>query len=453
MQVLDDIWSTIKGNAKTRIKDPIAGTFIVSWCFCNWDKLALLFWGKGDLEKRISALAESMSVLSNLNLLKQDLDLLVIPTVLTIGYLFILPWASLWVKEKQKKTAVLQHSHAVDLDIEHTKKQWELNKERLRANPEKDFLAQDVTLDIQKEKYRVERRNKIRDYIDKKVRAATAVAEKAKAVAEKTKADAEKAKADAEAEQISLEKKRLDLEEMKRKATKEKQRYNEQSAIHSATMASHRFPAVYYFMNLLSDSLKEDEVVLTASGLVSCIAAVFGYEIADDLINDKDFNNDNLSKLKYIILDDDLAKKLSRICEREDSDNEDLSSDLIFDHIQMLFENLPFKLVSEDTLAEEISERVNEDSYDLLMGDELSGPIAETDTIFDEIHLSVNVYNFNASFDVKLSGYASGSHRRESDVPGRDITISVEAKCQPVMGYFGLQDYELTVNGAPRDYD
>ncbi|WP_350628004.1 hypothetical protein [Pseudoalteromonas sp. CAL260-MNA-CIBAN-0059] len=439
MQVLDDIWSTIKGNAKTRIKDPIAGTFIVSWCFCNWDKLALLFWGKGDLEKRVSALVESMSVLSNPSLLKQDLDLLVIPTILTIGYLFILPWASLWVKEKQKKTAVLQHSHAVDLDIEHTKKQWELNKERLRTNPEKDFLAQDVALDIQKEKDRVERRNKIRDYIDKKVKAATAIADKAKA--------------DAEAEQISLEKKRLELEEKQRKATKEKQRYEEQSAIHNATMASHRFPAVFYFMDLLSNSLKEDGVTLTASGLASCVSAVFGYEIADDLINDKDFNNENLSKLKYIILDNDLAKKLDDICELEDSENENLSPDLIFEHIQMLFENLPFKLISEDTLAEEISERVNEDSYDLLMGDELSGPMAETDTIFDEIELSVDVYNFNTSFDVKLSGYASGSHRRESDVPGRDITVSVEAKCQPVMGYFGLQDYELTVNGAPRDYD
>lgn len=439
MQVLDDIWSTIKGNAKTRIKDPIAGTFIVSWCFCNWDKLALLFWGKGDLEKKINVLVESMSVLSSPSLLKQDLDLLVIPTVLTIGYLFILPWASLWVKEKQKKTAVLQHSHAVDLDIEHTKKQWELNKERLRTNPEKDFLAQDVALDIQKEKDRIERRNKIREYIDKKVKAASAIADKAKA--------------DAEAEQISLDKKRLDLEETKRKATKEKQRYNEQSAIHNATMASHRFPAVFYFMDLLSNSLKEDGVVLTASGLVSCIAAVFGYEIADDLINDKDFNNENLSKLKYIILDNDLAKKLDDICELENSENEDLNSDLIFDHIQMLFDNLPFKLVSEDSLAEEISERVNEDSYSLLMEEGLSGAMADTDTTFDEIELSVDDYNFNANFDVKMSGCASGSHRKEADITGRGITVNVEITCQPVMGYLGLQDYELTVSGEPRDYD
>lgn len=439
MQVLDDIWSTIKGNAKTRIKDPIAGTFIFSWCFCNWDKLALLLWGKYDLEKRINVLAESTSLLSNPSLLKQDLDLLIMPIALTIGYLFILPWASLCVKKKQKKTAILQHSHSIDLDIEHIKKQRELNKERLRANPEKDFLAQDVSLDIQKEKNKVERRHKIRAYIDKKLKTASALGDKAKA--------------NAEAKQINLEKERLELEEKHRKAAKEKQRYDEQSAIHNATMASHRFPVVFYFMNLLSNSLKEDGVVLTASGLVSCIAVVFGYEKTDDLINDKDFNNENLSKLKYVILDNDLAKNLDGICELENSDNEDLSSDLIFDHIQMLFESLPFNLLSQDILAEEISERINENSYDLLMGEELSGAMAETDTAFDEIELLVDDYNFNTSFNVELSGYVSGSHRKEAGVPGRDITVGVEAKCQPVMGCLGLQDYELDVSGEPENYE
>lgn len=81
--------------------------------------------------------------------------------------------------------------------------------------------------------------------------------------------------------------------------------------------------------------------------------------------------------------------------------------------------------------------------------------MAETGTTFDEIELSVDNYNynFNTSFDVKMSGYASGSDRRDSEITGRDITVSVEANCQAVMGYLGLQDYELTVSGAPRDYD
>jgi hypothetical protein len=34
--------------------------------------------------------------------------------------------------------------------------------------------------------------------------------------------------------------------------------------------------------------------------------------------------------------------------------------------------------------------------------------MAEADTTFDEIELSVDDYHFNTNFDVKMSGYMSG---------------------------------------------
>ncbi|HDZ5414926.1 TPA: hypothetical protein RTK63_000340 [Vibrio harveyi] len=73
-------------------------------------------------------------------------------------------------------------------------------------------------------------------------------------------------------------------------------------------------------------------------------------------------------------------------------------------------------------------------------------------TIFDEITLEVDNFSLNVSFDVKLSGYASGSHRKEDSISGQDLVISVEASCTPVLGALGLQDYELGVSGSPRDY-
>jgi len=438
MQVLDDIWASIKGNAKTRYRDPLIGTFIVSWCFCNWDKLAFLFWGTAKVEDRISALAESMSVVTEPSLVFTDLDLIIFPVVITASYLFLMPWASLWVKKKQEKSIISQHTHAVDLDIEQAKKQWELNKEKLRSNPEKGFLAKDVELDIQREKERLERRNKITNYIDKKVEAATSLAEQNKLGLEDKKR--------------SDEKERLALQEKQRREDSEKQRFEEHTAIHRATLASHRFPAAYYFMDLLSTSLKEDNVVLSLSALSSCVAAIFGYKTVDELINDKEFHNDNLKLLKYIVLDDDLTKKLDSICEQEGSDNEDVTPDLLFDHIYGLFDELPYELLSEESLAETISERINIDGYDLLQSDELSGPSAETDTIFEEIFLEMDDFALNVSFDVKLSGYASGSHRREEGIQGQDLTVHVEASCLPVLGSFGLKDYELKITGSPRDY-
>lgn len=284
----------------------------------------------------------------------------------------------------------------------------------------------------------MERRNKITNYIDKKVEAATLLAEKSKL--------------DLEDKKRSDEKERLALQEKQRREDSEKQRFEEHTAIHRATLASHRFPATYYFMDLLSNSLKEDNVVLSLSALSSCVAAIFGYKTVDELINDKEFHNDNLKLLKYIVLDDDLTKKLDSICEQEGSDNEDVTPDLLFDHIYGLFDELPYELLSDESLAEIISERINTDAYDLLQSDDLSGSMAETDTIFDEIILEMDDFSLNDSFDVKLSGYASGSHRREEGVHGQDLTVHVEASCLPVLGSFGLKDYELEISGSPRDY-
>ena len=147
MQVLNDIWSSVRGSTNTRVKDPIIGTFIVSWCVCNWDKLAILFWGSKIAEQRINDLTNRMSVISDPSLLIKDLDLLFFPVILTLIYLFILPSFSLWVKKKQDNTTLLQHSHAIDLDIRRAEKQKDLNKAILRASPEKEFLAQEVKLD------------------------------------------------------------------------------------------------------------------------------------------------------------------------------------------------------------------------------------------------------------------------------------------------------------------
>ena len=43
MQVLDDIWASIKGNAKTRINDPIIGAFVISWAFPDLIELIFFF--------------------------------------------------------------------------------------------------------------------------------------------------------------------------------------------------------------------------------------------------------------------------------------------------------------------------------------------------------------------------------------------------------------------------
>ncbi|WP_025630300.1 hypothetical protein [Vibrio parahaemolyticus] len=432
MQVLDDIWSSIKGNAKTRVKDPVIGAFVVSWCFCNWDKLALLFWGTDKVDQRIAELTNSMSVITKPSLLWTDLDLVIIPGILALTYLFALPWLSLWVKKKQDTAVLSQHTHAIDLDIKQANEQKELNKAVLRANPEKEFLAEEIKLDQQREKERLERRNKIKEYIDQKAKAA---------------------KADADAKSVQAEKERLDLESKKRQDDSEKLRFNAQTAVHKATMASSRFPAAYQLMDMLSQSLRENDIVLSLDGLSNTVATLFGYSDAKEMMDDESFSNEGLNEIKYLYHDSSfLAKRLDQIVKSEESDNEDLSGEILFEHLQGILENYPFELLSDESLAERISESVNENSYDILGSDELSGPMAETDTIFEEIYLEVDNFNFDTAFEVKMSGYASGHHRNEADMMGRDLSVQVVATCKPTVGKFGLSDYQLEIGGSPRDY-
>ena len=132
--------------------------------------------------------------------------------------------------------------------------------------------------------------------------------------------------------------------------------------------------------------------------------------------------------------------------------NKDLSEGLLFDHLTSILEPLSLELLSPEFIAERISEDVNEYGYDLLASDELSGPIAETDTVFEYIELNVDDFHFDQYFEVRLSGYASGHHRKESDMPSQDLTVYVTAKCEPLIGKYGLSSEELEISGSPRDY-
>lgn len=440
MKVLSDVWTSITGNANARVKDPVIGSFVVAWILCNWDKLAILFFGDNKVEERIGNLVEKMAIIQSPELIYQDLDLLILPSLIALVYLFILPTVSLWVNQKQKKPIIAQHSHAVDVEIAQAKKQWELNKEKLRSNPNKGFLEKDVELDIQRQKARDELRNKIRnEYLDKRIKTSTALA----------------TKSTEEAAILELQRRKLEqeVEEKERKSTSEKLRFERQATLLKATIASHRFPAAYFFLQRLSGALREDNIVMSLEGLSETVAAIFGYDNFEQLINDEDFTNDNLERLKYVLAGSEMVKRLEHICKAEADKGEQLEFEVLFDYIQTIFEDLPYEFLSEDGLIEAISIYVHEDSFDILNSEELSGPMAESDTIFEELELEVQEYKFEESLSVKFHGYASGHHRKESDMRGRDIAVELTAITKPVIGSFGFGKLEYEIGAALRDYE
>ena len=209
-------------------------------------------------------------------------------------------------------------------------------------------------------------------------------------------------------------------------------------------------------MLAIEESLKADGVQLSLAGLGEIVAMIFGYEDFHSLVHDENFNNEKLSQVSYIYYDPkEFASSLETIVQDEGTDNENLGPDLLFDHVISVFEDLEYKLLTEDQVEEVCRDICESLKYDLLNGDEFSGPIAESDTIFDEIEIGeLDSITFDDGLNVTFTGSASGSHRRDDDVPGRDIGFNIEIKNTVLLGTRALGKFELgEVSASLIDYD
>lgn len=437
MSIIDKIFSSVAGNAKIRISDPLIGTFVLSWIVCNWSYLSLLFWGDGKASERIKIFRNYLSEAP----LWGWSYILLIPLTITLFYLFIFPWVSLLINYFQHWANEKLHKQAIDVELIKINQQEKLNKEKLKANPNKQFLEQLVQQDIDK-----------RSEIQEHIRQRTSRLE-AKTLEAKEKAKEQQAKTHEAESKATLA--RLDLEKKNNQATLERIKFESDSAKARATRASNRFPSIYFLMLKIEESLKDDDIDISIKSLGAIVSALFGYKNLEELLGDSNFNNENLERVKYIYYDGNLAKRLDEIVLKEKSNNEDFSADMIFGHLEMLFEEEPFKLISGYHLAEECKEEFENNRYDILNLDGVSGAIAESDTIFEDIEdINIEHFDFDKGFHTELSANASGYHYREEGVPGRSMSISVKMQCNVVVGQFGLASIEQgNVNGTLDDYD
>ncbi|HGF7224599.1 TPA: hypothetical protein AB5F36_003556, partial [Vibrio cholerae] len=256
------------------------------------------------------------------------------------------------------------HQQAVDIELIKVSQQEKLNMAKLKADPDKQFLEQLVQHDI-------DRKNEILEHIRQRT---VRFAAKANEALSREKEQDAKAKEAENNTQIS----KLELDKKVKQFELDKVRFESNSAKARATLASHRFPSAYFLMSQVEGSLRQDGVQLSLKASGEIIAVLFGYESFQELLSDENFCNDSLAEVKYVYYDSELAKGLEKIVLDERSENENLSANLIFDHLQMLFEGEPFELVTSDLLEEYSRDKVENSQYELLNGDGVSGAIAES---------------------------------------------------------------------------
>lgn len=438
MKFITDILQSVSGNTKTKVNDPLIGAFIGSWIFCNWNYLAILLYGDGTATERISAfnkyLKETEVFAFN--------SLFSIPLFISVIFLFVFPWVSLFLKWAQKNANHRLHQQAVSIEVSETKEQEALNRQRLLANPDKKFLEQNVQLDI-------DRRKEVIEQLKMRTAKRRADAEEAEAKLQTAAAAEQEAKSRASLAQLDEEKKQQN-------AAIERQRFALESTKLRSAQASNRFPSAYSFMLAIEDHLKSDGIQLSLSGIGDIVAVVFGYDKFEYLILDEKFNNKNLSEVKYIYYDpQELATGFENIVQNEEPGNEVLNSDVLFDNVISVFESMDYTLVSKDQAEELCREFCEDNRHDVLNSDGLSGPMAESDTFYEEVEINdLESIIFNEGLTAIFSGTASGSHRRDDDIPGRDIGFSIEIKGAVLIGTKGLGELEIgEITGSLNDYD
>lgn len=447
MKFLDDIMQSISGSTKTKVEDPFIGAFIGSWIICNWNHLALLVWGDGTAAERINALGKHFKEMDIIGFN----SILIIPLIMTGLFLFAFPWVSFCLKFLQKFANERLHQQAVSIEINKVQKQEALNRQRLLADPEKEFLGENLKLDIQRRKELIEQLKLRTSRFMKKLEVATAKAAEAKAELEANAAVAVEARSRANLAELEEEKKRATAE-------LEKQKFGLASAQLKSAQASNRFPSVYGLMHTIEESLKDDEIYLSLDGLGEIVAMIFGYKNFHALVHDENFNNKTLAQVFYIYYDrEDFALTLESIVQSEGARNENLDAETLFDHVISILENSEFKLLSKDEVEEVCRDICENMKDDLMESDEFSARIAESDTIYDDIEISdLEDIKFDDGLSVTFSGSASGTHRKEFDIPGRDIEFSIEIKSPVVVGTRGMGNFErseVLANLADYDYD
>lgn len=438
MKFFDDIMQSISGNTKTKIEDPFIGAFIGSWIVCNWDHLAILMWGDGVAAERINALSKYFK---QTNIFELN-TILVAPLLMTLLFLFAFPWVSLILKSLQKFANERLHQQAISIEVGKVREQEILNKQQLLADPNKKFLEQNVQLDIDRRQETIEQLKLRTLRFKQKAEAATAESEAATASAAEAKSRAFQAE--------------LEEEKKKKTAALERQRFNVESTRLKSAQASNRFPSSYSFMLAIAESLKFDDVHLSLTGLGEIVSMIFGYESFFSLVHDENFNNNKLSQVSCIYYDPkDFASRLELIVQDEGSDNVDLDSGVLFDHVISVLENMEYRLLTEDQVEDICRDACENFKYDLLNGEEFSGPISESDTHFEDIEIGeMDSFTFIGGLSAIFSGSASGSHRNDIEVPGRDIKFSVEIKNTVLFGTRALGKFELgEVSASLIDYD
>lgn len=439
-ETVKELWESFTSNINSRLTSPFFGAFIVTWGVVNWDKIALLFFGRQSVDNRVSFFKKSVEWLSVDH--SNVWDTLWWPLILSCSYLLISPYLHLVIQQIQKHSDKLRYGHKVDQDVDKELDRGRLVKATAKANLQDKVAEDEVRAEIENSVAKT-----------KKLQEEAAASEARKRLIEEKYLEAQE-----KVKELKLANEALARKEAKKLQDAEKATFafDKSKAEHENELLTLQLPLAYQYINTLSDSLNDDEKRYSLFHLSEIIAATFGYQSFEQLIKDESFTAKNIKKIKYLSYDSEtLFDCLNNIIESENE--EDYDSSWLFEHIQMTLDQYSLQLRDLDSVAEEAIEELWDSVYsEMLEADTVNSEMAITNAHFDDVDDLHKVSHRWVSGDglyIKYSCTLSGSNDPDKMFYGDTIYVDFEVKHPLVIGESGLGGYEMyDVKARGKDY-
>nr|WP_157828406.1 hypothetical protein [Enterovibrio nigricans] len=439
-RVLGSYQGSITNNINSRLASPFFGAFLVSWGLCNWDKLALLFFGIQNVDSRISVFQDSIAWVSIWH--ENSLNTIWWPLAISSIYMFLSPYLHIAIQQIQKHSAGWRYSLTVDQDVDKEDARGRLVKAKARANLQNKVAEDEVRAEIENSVAKTEKLQKD----------AAAAEAKKNLIQEKYLEAQEKVK------ELKLANEVLARKEAKKVQDAEKATFafEKSKAEHKNELLTLKFPLAYQYMNTLSDSLSDDDWRCSLSNLSAIIATVFGYDSFDTLINDESFSVKNINKIKYLSYDSEiLFDCLNDVIESENEEHYD--SSWLFEHIQMTLDQYSLQLRDLDSVAEDAIDEL----WDAGLIEEFinSAPVSSETAItnvecfdqLDNIQKISHRWGKGQGLYITYTCDLSGDSHPDKPFSGNSINIKFEVLHPLVVGNTGLGAFEIYHVDAERE--
>jgi hypothetical protein len=417
-------------DSHTKVTSPLVGAYISSFILFNWKYFYVLFWGTGTVENRLSFFNQFVGF--------TNIESWLYPLLAALVYVFLLPFINYGTTRLLEYPDTIRLDAATKSEMNKIRENKKVQKHRYLADPDKPFLQREIEAELKEQEERAEKEKLQREAIQAEAQLAKEKLVEQEAITKQAEMEQEKTR-------ISLEK---DQSKFRLAKAREEEELKELAA-----------PLLFNLTIRLSESLADEEIILPLHVLVDIYVKLFGYDNAQQLLEDREFRYSNLSNLFFLLYDPKELTEALRLT--FETHKIEIDTQLIFDHLSETLAYLPkpIHLIADDEVEDSFKNFV--DDYNNIHAafnlDSVTSAMAETNAYFDDIQIKdlVQVIHHKEprSITATFEATISGTTHEDKAFYGDSINATFDLVSDPLLGRNGFRKPIMYGSEASVDQD